>query len=300
MPFTVITLKKVPAYLRGDLTKWMQEIAPGVYVGNFNTKVREKIWQRVKENVSSVEATMSYAFRNEIGYNFKTLNTNRQVIDYEGIPLVRVNDQTQASHMNLGFSSAYKMRQARKFQAHKSSKVAKLHSAYVVLDIETDGLQFKVNQIIELGAVKVKNGERTSFNQLINHDRELPSHIKELTGITEEMLRKEGVNLEEALKKLFEFIGDLPIIGYNINFDINFINYNLIQLNHNPLHNKTYDVMSYVKREKLFLKNYKLETVLASYNIEDRVPHRALKDAELIDKLINEVNKLRDLFGNQG
>lgn len=58
--------------------------------------------------------------------------------------------------------------------------------------------------------------------------------------------------------------------------------------------------MSYVKREKLFLKNYKLETVLASYNIEDRVPHRALKDAELIDKLINKVNKLRDLFGNQG
>lgn len=122
MPFTVITLKKVSAYLRGDLTKWMQEIAPGVYVGNFNTKVREKIWQRVKENVSSGEATMSYAFRNEIGYNFKTLNTNRQVIDYEGIPLVRVNDQIQASHMNLGFSSAYKMRQARKFQAHKSCK----------------------------------------------------------------------------------------------------------------------------------------------------------------------------------
>ena len=36
MPFTVITLKKVPPYMRGDLTKWMQEIDTGVYIGNFN------------------------------------------------------------------------------------------------------------------------------------------------------------------------------------------------------------------------------------------------------------------------
>ena len=48
MPFTVITLKKVPQALRGDLTKWMQEITTGVYIGNFNTKVREKLWKRVK------------------------------------------------------------------------------------------------------------------------------------------------------------------------------------------------------------------------------------------------------------
>ena len=45
MPFTVITLKKVPNSLRGDLTRWMQEIATGVYVGNFNSRVREALWQ---------------------------------------------------------------------------------------------------------------------------------------------------------------------------------------------------------------------------------------------------------------
>ena len=42
MPFTVVTLKSVPPSLRGDLTKWMQEIAIGVYVGNFNSRIREK------------------------------------------------------------------------------------------------------------------------------------------------------------------------------------------------------------------------------------------------------------------
>ena len=49
MPLTVITVKTVPPSLRGDLTKWMQEIATGVYVGNFNSKVREELWERVKQ-----------------------------------------------------------------------------------------------------------------------------------------------------------------------------------------------------------------------------------------------------------
>ena len=46
MPLTVLTLKNVPPSLKGDLTKWMQEIATGVYVGNINTRVREKLWDR--------------------------------------------------------------------------------------------------------------------------------------------------------------------------------------------------------------------------------------------------------------
>lgn len=86
MPFTVITLKKVPPYMRGDLTKWMQEIDTGVYIGNFNTKIREELWKRVKENVGEGEATISYTYRNEIGYKFETLNTQREEIDFEGIP----------------------------------------------------------------------------------------------------------------------------------------------------------------------------------------------------------------------
>ena len=59
MPFTVITLSKVPSSLRGDLTKWLQEVASGVYVGNLNTKVREKLWDRVKDNLKDGEATIS-------------------------------------------------------------------------------------------------------------------------------------------------------------------------------------------------------------------------------------------------
>ena len=88
MALTVITLKNSPPSLRGDLTKWMQEISTGVYVGNFNTKIREELWDRVVESVGSGEATMTYAYRNEIGYKFETHNSNKISIDFDGIPLV--------------------------------------------------------------------------------------------------------------------------------------------------------------------------------------------------------------------
>lgn len=88
MPLTVITLKNSPPSLRGDLTKWMQEISTGVYVGNFSTRIREELWKRVVDSVGTGEATMSYAYRNEIGYRFATHNATKISIDYEGIPLV--------------------------------------------------------------------------------------------------------------------------------------------------------------------------------------------------------------------
>ena len=51
MPLTVITIKNIKPSLRGDLSKWMQEISTGVYIGNFNSKIRDKLWKRVKENI---------------------------------------------------------------------------------------------------------------------------------------------------------------------------------------------------------------------------------------------------------
>ena len=87
MPLTIITLRNSTPSLRGDLSKWMQEIATGVYVGNFNSRIREYLWKRVAENVGNGEATLSYASRNELGYSFETYNAKREVIDFDGISI---------------------------------------------------------------------------------------------------------------------------------------------------------------------------------------------------------------------
>lgn len=95
MPFTIITLRKVPDSLRGDLTRWMQEISTGVYVGNFNSKVREYLWKRVIDTIGKGEAIICYSCRNEIGYSFSTCNSEREVVDYDGTVFKLITNSKQ-------------------------------------------------------------------------------------------------------------------------------------------------------------------------------------------------------------
>nr|WP_288914504.1 type I-E CRISPR-associated endoribonuclease Cas2e [uncultured Lachnoanaerobaculum sp.] len=295
MPFTVITLKKVPQALRGDLTKWMQEITTGVYIGNFNTKVREKLWKRVKENVKDGEATLSFSYRNELGYQFDTHNTSFSNIDMEGIPLVFIPNENidEKREIKHGFSNAAKFRNAKRYMAHRTKLDSK---DFVIIDIETDGLDKEKDYIIEIGAVKSVGGRISEFQSLISYEGTLPKHIVAMTGITTNMLKTNGKNVEVVLKNFKEFIGDLDIIGYNVSFDIEFINIALSKFELEKLENKRYDLMKFVKNEKLFLANYKLQTVIKEYGVGNEVPHRALEDARLIYKLAVKVNKFRDLY----
>ena len=297
MPFTVITLSKVPNSLRGDLSKWLQEVATGVYVGNLNTKVREKLWERVKDNLKDGEATISYYYRNEIGYNFETINGIREVIDSEGLPLVLVKKEEKEREKTLkeGFSKAAQFKKIKNIEHSKLKKEAEKEKSkeYVVVDIETDGLDINNNKIIEIGAVKVGKN-REEFQRLIKIQGKLPEEIVRLTTIDDEMLEREGVPIGEALKEFSEFIGEKNLVGYSVNFDIQFLNEALDRENLPKIKNKVHDIMQYVKKENLFLKNYKLKTVLNSYGIEEEVPHRALEDARLEEKLILKVKKLLD------
>lgn len=293
MPFTVVTLKKVPPALRGDLTKWMQEIATGVYVGNFNTRVRENLWKRICDAVGDGEATISYTCRNEIGYEFQTLNTERQVIDCDGIPLVLI-PLKKSEEKATGYSTAYKLHKARKYTGPNKAAVKKEgDNPYVVIDIETTGLNESKDQIIEIGAVKCINRQLIFYQSLIQFDGPLPKNITDLTGISTQMIQNEGKELREVLIEFLDFIQGYDLAGYNIGFDIKFLNEGLKKSGMPVLKNKTYDLMKAVKREKLFQKNYKLESSLISYGIHEAVPHRALEDAKLIYALSTKVNKFR-------
>lgn len=289
MPLTVITLKNSPPSLRGDLTKWMQEIATGVYVGNFNTKIRQELWERVVESVGSGEATMTYAYRNEIGYKFETHNSNKIMIDFEGIPLVLTpqNPKEDKKENKLGFSKAAKMRKAKKYFSFKSQEHTK---AYIIIDLETTGLDPINDRIIEIGAIKIGK-ENKEYSSIIWQDIKLSEKISNITGISDEDIKK-GKDEKSAINEFIDFIGEDTLVGYNINFDIKFINEALKRQEKPKIKNMTYDVMQYVKNDKLFLKNYKLETVIKEYGINKSVPHRALEDVKIIQKLIAKLNKL--------
>ncbi len=93
----------------------------------------------------------------------------------------------------------------------------------VVLDIETTGLDAARDAIIEIGAIKFK-GDRTEgeFSTLINPGRRLTPFITQLTGITDAMLVN-APRLAEMLPRVEEFVGDAPVLGHNVKFDLGFL-----------------------------------------------------------------------------
>ena len=119
-------------------------------------------------------------------------------------------------------------------------------SDYTMLDIETTGLNPYRDHVTELGAVKVRaNQEVDEFSQLVDYpsSNHVPHFITKLNGITEEMLLNEGKPVKEAMTAFRTFIGNDIIIGYNVNFDLNFL-YDLTQKFHLPkLSNDYVDVL---------------------------------------------------------
>lgn len=292
----VITLTKVPRSLRGDLTKWCQEFQTGVYVGNVNAKVRDALWKRVQENIGRGEATMVYNTNNELGYQFRTTRSNKKVIDYDGIPLLMTLTEAPIKR-NLGFSKAYKRHQASIYRRRQRNHQQEHQQVkeFVVVDVETTGLDFVKDEIISIGAVKNIDGQQEEFYRLIRIKQVVPDKISQLTGISNELLVEHGESLKSVLVALKDFIGSLAVISYNASFDQHFVQQACDEVKSSRFDNDFVDLMAMIKRHDLFLDNYQLSTVLKNYNIENKRPHNALADAQAEYQLALKLIKIGTL-----
>lgn len=123
----VVVLTACPTGLRGDLTRWLLEISPGVFVGHVSARVRELLWERIISNVKGGRAIMVYPARNEQHLAFKVHRSDWQVVDCDGLELVKRPDQTgnasQSGASRRGWSNASRYRRIKKFsdKVNKSS-----------------------------------------------------------------------------------------------------------------------------------------------------------------------------------
>jgi CRISPR-associated protein Cas2 len=85
---TVIVVTACPVGLRGHLTRWLLEIAPGVFVGKISARVRDLMWQRVIEMVRTGRAIMVFTANNEQGLAFEVHEHNWEPVDVDGITLM--------------------------------------------------------------------------------------------------------------------------------------------------------------------------------------------------------------------
>src|SRR5680860_71613 len=99
-----------------------------------------------------------------------------------------------------------------------------MYKEFIVLDVETTGVDSKIDDIIEFAAVKldIRGQVIDKLDFLISTSQTLSPTIIALTGITQKDLENEPP-MEEFVSKINDFCGDLPIVGHNIGFDIEFL-----------------------------------------------------------------------------
>src|SRR4051812_46895579 len=86
----VMMLEKVPASLRGELTRWMIEPRTGVFVGKLSAMVRDRLWQRICEGMKGGAGILVHTSEGEQGFTFRLHGTpSRSVEDFDGLSLVR-------------------------------------------------------------------------------------------------------------------------------------------------------------------------------------------------------------------
>ncbi|WP_019536642.1 type I-E CRISPR-associated endoribonuclease Cas2e [Paenibacillus ginsengihumi] len=296
----VLTLTNGPPSLRGELTRWLLEIDTGVYVGRVSARVREQIWHRVQEHVQSGRAIMVFhSGTSEQGLDFRTHNAEWEPIDFDGLklmlrpslPRIASRDAVPEETLNGKFSRSAKMQTAKRM----TKSVYRPWHDYVVIDVETTGLSPERDEMMEIGAVKVRERQvEATFQALLKINGRISPSASKLTGLTEEMLQAEGRRLEEVLPEFLAFIGDLPVIAHHGYFDYAFIRAACAKYGFPLITNQRTDTNSLAKRCIDKLANYRLDTLVDYFQIPVKRLHRSLDDCFATMQLYQKLNEIRE------
>lgn len=177
-----------------------------------------------------------------------------------------------------------------------NEKGQSLEDTYVVFDLETTGFSSKNDKIIEIGAVKIKDGVIIdNFSEFINPGRLIPYKITELTGINDQMVR-DSKTIEDVLPRFINFIGDSVVVAHNAPFDTGFIRKNCNDMGIG-FANTVVDTVPLCRFLYPELKSVKLNLVAKYLGISLESHHRAVDDAKATaDILLECFKKIKEEF----
>lgn len=162
----------------------------------------------------------------------------------------------------------------------------------IVLDVETTGLDYTKERIIEFAGVKLVNGEIVQqFETLINPKQHIRKSSMAVHGITEEMVADAPCE-EEIFPQIMEFIGDNPIVAHNAVFDFSFLNRASKRLYGKPLANKYIDTQDMFKEVHPQCESCGLASLMDKFGIEFSTRHRAMADAMGLAQAYPKLKKL--------
>ena len=164
---------------------------------------------------------------------------------------------------------------------------------FVIFDVETTGLSSVYDTIIEIGAVKMKNGEVPErFDKCINPHHPLSEQTINLTSITDEMVSAAD-DEDVVIKQFQDFYGDRPLCGHNVQFDVGFVNAALRRAGLSEITQPVVDTLEVSRLLHPEQNRHTLDSLAKKYNVSLEHHHRANQDAEATGYLMY---KLLDAF----
>lgn len=173
-------------------------------------------------------------------------------------------------------------------------------ATYVIFDLETTGLSNRYDEIIEFGAIKVKQGMVVDRLQMfVNPQQSVSAFIVEKTNIKQSHVDS-AKTLDQVIQSWLDFIGDSVLVAHNASFDIGFLQAKLGKLGYPELTNTVIDTLDLAKSILKDKRYYRLGALAKHYKVsyDDNTAHRADYDAEVLNdvflKMLNseELSKL--------
>lgn len=234
----------------------------------------------------------------------KNKNTRHWKIELDDVDSIRgITDLIIATYKYNVSSDGYtfnpiiknNMPNENNFMKCKGKSLVEFPTNYIVFDIETTGLSNKWDEIIEISAIKIKDGiPSDDFNSLIKPENPISEFITELTGISNDMVSTAPL-IKDVLPKFLDFVGNSILVGHNVNFDINFV-YNACakHLNGSLLSNDFVDTLKLSRHLLPDLDSHRLKDISEALGITYENAHRACNDCKFTYLCFEKMRKIAD------
>ncbi len=161
---------------------------------------------------------------------------------------------------------------------------------YVLYDLETTGISCNYDEVIELSALKVRNGAvAEEFSSLVNPGRPIPYAASAVNHITDEMVAK-APGFREVLSAFLEFAGEDILVGHNIHtFDMKFLYRDCERFFGQTLTNDYIDTLKLARLCIPELSHHRLGDLAEFYGISPEGAHRALNDCRMNQQIFEKM-----------
>jgi len=159
-------------------------------------------------------------------------------------------------------------------------------ATFVVTDTETTGTTAQTDRVLEIGAVKLRDGSIVDrFQQLVNPQRSVPGSITELTGITTGMVF-DAPTIDQVLPAYLDFLGEGIFVAHNRSFDLDFLNAEGRRVGVEEIKTDALCTERLARRLLPGLASKGLRRLVQFYDIDSNGRHRALGDAEATSRVL--------------